>query len=265
MDTKQCKDCRATLPLYHFHKTPQTKDGHTGVCKDCRSKRFYQRRNNPAATGNTKLCRDCKSMLPLTDFSKNPKANDGLRPQCKVCTSKRRGQERRKSLVQRFWQWTQKTEDPGQCWLWIGYVSSYGYGYIGDRQKPLSAHRFSYELHYGPIPSGLFVCHACDVRRCVNPKHLWLGTGKDNMQDAKAKGRLVSGTRHISHLRPEWNSGEANGRTTLKNAEVRAIRALLPILPPQDIADLFHVSRSIIYSIRSGKTWKHLDAPNSLQ
>ncbi|HBR21586.1 MAG TPA: hypothetical protein DD713_03315 [Nitrospiraceae bacterium] len=51
-------------------------------------------------------------------------------------------------------------------------------------------HRFMYELCIGPIPEGMLVCHTCDIERCGNPEHLFLGTHKDNTQDAINKGRF---------------------------------------------------------------------------
>src|SRR5262245_58279388 len=77
------------------------------------------------------------------------------------------------------------------CWLWDGSYSGGGYGtfYVGGRLKQMPAHRFSYEVHKGPIPEGLFVCHHCDVRECVNPDHLFVGTQSDNIQDMLIKKR----------------------------------------------------------------------------
>lgn len=82
------------------------------------------------------------------------------------------------------------------CWLWSGSLMKNGYGKIAlgapSRAKIL-AHRASYELYVGPIPAGVFVCHRCDIRSCVNPDHLFLGSPLDNMRDASIKGRLPRG------------------------------------------------------------------------
>ena len=87
------------------------------------------------------------------------------------------------------------------CWLWTGQCSPVGYGQIKDHYKTRHAHRVSYELAYGLIPDGLFICHKCDVRCCVNPKHLYAGTAKDNRRDTIERGQhnTRSGEEH-------WNN-----------------------------------------------------------
>ena len=86
--------------------------------------------------------------------------------------------------------------DESGCWLWIGSKTRAGYGgflrSIEGRNKYFYAHRFIYELANGPVANGLFCCHHCDVRNCVNPEHIFLGTSQDNTRDMIAKGRNKS-------------------------------------------------------------------------
>lgn len=87
----------------------------------------------------------------------------------------------------RFWDSVHKARNG--CWNWMGAINTDGYGTFNFYGENKRAHRFSYELHRGPIPQGLFCCHHCDNRRCVNPAHLFLGTALDNIQDMHRKGR----------------------------------------------------------------------------
>lgn len=77
---------------------------------------------------------------------------------------------------------------PDGCWYWTGAVYMQGYGVLTHEQRHLKAHRVAYELYKGKIHSGLFVCHHCDNKLCLNPDHLFLGTHLDNMLDMTLKG-----------------------------------------------------------------------------
>ena len=102
--------------------------------------------------------------------------------------------------AERFWAKVTKSDG---CWLWEGLRNPHGYGIFttgGHSSRNVLAHRFSYSLNVGPVPRGLFVLHGCDVRPCVRPDHLSLGTAADNAADMVAKGRGTPYERRVANL-----------------------------------------------------------------
>lgn len=150
---------------------------------------------------------------------------------------------RSKSLDVRFWQRVNKTDS---CWLWTGSKTARGYGQIAINQKPVTTHRLSWELAFGSIPDGMYVCHRCDVRNCVRPDHLFLGTQADNIRDCSEKGRM-----HI---------GEANGTAKLNESIVRDIRIKFKEskMSYAELAADFNISLTTAWNIINCKTWKHV-------
>ncbi len=139
--------------------------------------------------------------------------------------------------IERFWNMVEKTND---CWNWIGSVINNGYGQFNTK----GSHRYSYELHFGKIPKGIFVCHTCDNRACVNPTHLFLGTQDENIKDAKAKGRMAKGS--------------LQGISKLLENDIVEIRKLFNTKSQRQIAKLFNVSPATICNIFKNKIWKHV-------
>lgn len=103
----------------------------------------------------------------------------------------------RLTLAEQLWKWVDEADD---CWEWVGAKNKYGYGILsvavspdahGGVRRNMRAHRVSWIVHHGDIPSGLNVLHRCDNRACVRPDHLFLGTQRDNFEDMVAKGRAA--------------------------------------------------------------------------
>lgn len=176
------------------------------------------------------------------------------------------------TVAQRFADKHQPDHSTG-CWIWTARVSKWEYGVISVGRKTVYAHRLSYELHRGPIPAGMFVCHKCDTPRCVNPDHLFLGTPGDNMRDKVAKGRQAQGDRNGSRTRPDrLPRGERHGRRTMPASTARGGRHGNAKLTEEIVAYIrtqrsvshavlaarFGVNRSVISEIQAGKTWRHV-------
>ena len=158
-------------------------------------------------------------------------------------------------ISERFWAKVEKTD---HCWLWTGVLSR-GYGQISDSPRMRQAHRVSWELAFGPIPLGLFICHACDVKNCVRPDHLFLGTAADNSSDMKRKGRSASGERNWRTSHPEASRGTRNPAAVLSAKQVLDIRARVSAGHRQiELAREYDVSKTTICSIISRRSWSHL-------
>jgi len=150
--------------------------------------------------------------------------------------------------------------DDNGCWLWTGAVSSGGYGRAVFQQEATGAHRFSWIAHEGMIPEGMCVCHTCDVRKCVNPEHLWLGTTAENQRDCTAKKRRAHGPRNGRSTSPETSPrGERHGRARLNPSMVREIRSLRGKVSQSALGRRFGVPQTAISAVQLGKTWQHVE------
>jgi len=117
---------------------------------------------------------------------------DCLRKRSRYCSRDCFNEDRRLPISERFWRHVRMSDD---CWMWTAQVDTDGYGRLWVSKYPpriALAHRFSYQMAYGPIPDDLVVMHGCDNPPCVRPDHLSLGTPWDNVHDAIQKGRHSS-------------------------------------------------------------------------
>lgn len=157
-----------------------------------------------------------------------------------------RTNRRPKPFAARFWNKVDmKTID--SCWDWVAGRDRDGYGRIKLGRFDHQAHRVAWVLSVGPIPDGLCVLHRCDRPSCVNPGHLFLGTNTDNVHDKVRKGRSAD------------QRGEANGYSKLTRTDVLAARAAWNAgESAASIARRYHVNRTTINRIVTGKRWAHL-------
>jgi HNH endonuclease len=141
-----------------------------------------------------------------------------------------------------FWNRVKKGEG---CWEWLASRTSNGYGQFCRPSIPYhAAHRIAWFLENGSIPVGLCVCHTCDNKGCVRPDHLFIGTTKDNFEDARSKGRWKPPQEQVAKLTIE---------------QVKAIKAAVGQHQRSiDIAHQFGVSPQTICDIKKGRKWKNI-------
>lgn len=131
------------------------------------------------------------------------------------------------------------------CWLWLGAMTSAGYGHVCIGRKTMPAHRRSWEIRKGQIPCGMHVLHKCDNRMCVNPDHLFIGTNADNIADKVAKGR-----------QKQKVIGEISPNAKLNELIVRSIK--IDTRPNTVIGRELGVSNVLISLVKRGKAWRHV-------
>lgn len=147
-------------------------------------------------------------------------------------------------IVARFWRFVQIPQNGDGCWLWTGNAvgkAQHGQFALAHNVNRY-AHRLSWLLHYGSIPRNLKVCHRCDVPRCVNPRHLFVGTQADNLADCRAKGRMPS---------------VRQGAKLSIVARAAICQQLSDGARQVDLAATYGVSRSRIYVLAKGARVSH--------
>lgn len=147
--------------------------------------------------------------------------------------------------LNRFWRQVDRSGGANACWLWTGFIRENGYGVIGIKYREYRVHRVSYFIEHGRIDNDRLVLHHCDVRACVNPAHLFLGTPKENSQDAVKKRRNTK------------LYGEQNGKAKLTRAAVLAIRRICHRggVYQKTVARQFGVSEATVSYVVNGGRW----------
>lgn len=137
------------------------------------------------------------------------------------------------------------TPEPNSgCWIWLNARDRKGYGHTYVNGKTVGAHRMSWFIHNGAIPDGMMVLHKCDNPSCVNPMHLFLGSGQDNVDDKVAKDRQAKGSDH--------------GRSKLTELDVAWIKSVYPKIKGPALSKRFNVTKQAIYHIVKGRWWTHI-------
>jgi hypothetical protein len=158
----------------------------------------------------------------------------------------------KKTNQERF-QFRTTPPDENGCINWVGGLDKNGYGRFKPYdQKRIRSHRYAYQEEYGKIPDGMLICHNCDNPSCVNPKHLFLGTQKDNALDRSKKGRGAKNNLAGLPMKLLPNA-------KLSKEDVLNIRKLIESGELQkNIAKIYGLHRSTILHIKKRFTWYHI-------
>lgn len=220
---RKCKHCLCVLSEINAAKNGRNGAHFRNECKPCRSKRVieYQAKdvNLRRIKANTYARKTGKVKQYPCTICKIPTLKNGSGIFC--------------SDRCRLWSYIRIEND---CWIFTGTLNGKGYGCFSRT----SAHRASYKIFKGDITEGKFVCHKCDVKSCVNPDHLWLGTHEDNMLDMVKK--------------------ERHGKSKLTAKQVQTIRKLAKKtdITNSELCDKYSVSSGTISNIIARRIWKHI-------
>lgn len=149
---------------------------------------------------------------------------------------------------------------PDECWPWLAGCDEQGYGTFKARGRThraarwILAHKLGRELTADEVTR-----HTCDNPPCVNPAHLIPGTPRDNLHDARDRGRLTQGDQHWTRRAPERLHGEGNPAAKLIAEQVREIRDLYAAGARQvDLATDYGVTQAYISQVVRRKAWAHI-------
>jgi hypothetical protein len=158
-----------------------------------------------------------------------------------------------RTVLERFDEKVDKSGGLRACWEWTGAKNPNGYGVFNTTETDY-AHRASWILHRGPIPEGKYVCHSCDNKGCVNPRHLFLGTQADNMADAGRKGKMNRDAEAIRRRQ----LGEGNSSAKLARTQVDEIRKRYApgVISQASLGREFGVSQTAVSHIILDKSWR---------